>query len=156
MNKEIQKSPSSPAAKKKISTVMDEYKGGKLKSGSGKKVKDRDQAMAIALSESREALQRKYGGKGITMYKDSVNSRFQKGKVTMPKKTAKEDMLDRMMEDPRNPGAFLRNSSREFRNLPQYTKKELRMIREAEQLEMDRKFQEAYERVSGRKIPRGD
>ncbi len=42
-------------AQKKISKVMHEYGKGKLKSGrSGKKVKDRKQAVAIAISEARE------------------------------------------------------------------------------------------------------
>ena len=39
----------------KISKVMHEFKQGKLKSSSGDKVKDRKQAVAIALSEAREA-----------------------------------------------------------------------------------------------------
>jgi len=34
---------------------MKEHKEGKLKSGSGKKVKSRKQAVAIALNEAREA-----------------------------------------------------------------------------------------------------
>ncbi len=37
---------------KKIGKVMGEYKEGKLKSSSGKKVKSKDQALAIALSEA--------------------------------------------------------------------------------------------------------
>lgn len=37
----------------KVEIVMSEFKHGKLKSGSGKKVKDRKQAVAIALSEAR-------------------------------------------------------------------------------------------------------
>jgi hypothetical protein len=45
----------SPAAKKKVAKVMQEWKQGTLKSGrSDKKVKSRDQAIAIALSEARE------------------------------------------------------------------------------------------------------
>ena len=39
-------------AAKKIGKVMGEYKEGKLKSSSGQKVKSRDQAIAIALSEA--------------------------------------------------------------------------------------------------------
>ena len=38
---------------KKIGKVMSEYKEGKLKSSSGQKVKSRDQAVAIAMSEAR-------------------------------------------------------------------------------------------------------
>ena len=38
---------------RKIHKVMKEQKEGKLKSGSGKKVKSREQAVAIALSEAR-------------------------------------------------------------------------------------------------------
>jgi hypothetical protein len=36
----------------KVGKVMGEYKEGKLKSSSGKKVKSKDQALAIALSEA--------------------------------------------------------------------------------------------------------
>jgi len=39
-------------AKEKIATVMREFKEGKLRSGSGQKVKNRKQALAIALSEA--------------------------------------------------------------------------------------------------------
>jgi hypothetical protein len=41
--------------KKKVRKVMKEYKEGKLKSGSGAKVKSRKQAVAIAMSESGQA-----------------------------------------------------------------------------------------------------
>ena len=37
----------------KVRKVMGEYKRGTLKSGSGKKVTSRDQAIAIAMSERR-------------------------------------------------------------------------------------------------------
>lgn len=36
----------------KVEKVMGEFKRGKLKSSSGKKVTDRDQAVAIAMSEA--------------------------------------------------------------------------------------------------------
>ena len=45
----------STAAQKKIGKVLHEYKEGKLKSSSGKKVTKRDQAIAIGISEAREA-----------------------------------------------------------------------------------------------------
>ena len=41
--------------KRKTHKVMKEYKEGTLKSGSGKKVTKRKQAVAIALSEARSA-----------------------------------------------------------------------------------------------------
>lgn len=44
----------SKKAQDKISTVMHEYGQGKLKSSSGQKVKDRDQAVAIGISEARD------------------------------------------------------------------------------------------------------
>ena len=46
---------SSTKGKSKIHKVMKEHKEGKLKSGSGKKVKSRKQAVAIALSEARKS-----------------------------------------------------------------------------------------------------
>lgn len=51
-------------AAKKIGKVMGEYKEGKLKSSSGQKVKSRDQAVAIAMSESRALPSR--GGRTAT------------------------------------------------------------------------------------------
>jgi hypothetical protein len=39
----------------KVHKVMKEHKEGKLKSGSGKKVKSRKQAVAIALNEARKS-----------------------------------------------------------------------------------------------------
>ena len=41
--------------KAKVEKVMHEFKEGTLKSGSGKKVTDRKQAVAVALSEARHA-----------------------------------------------------------------------------------------------------
>jgi Family of unknown function (DUF6496) len=48
-------SSNSTKAKRKVHRVMKEHKEGKLKSGSGKKVKSRKQAIAIALNEARES-----------------------------------------------------------------------------------------------------
>lgn len=45
----------SSTGKRKVHKVMSEYKHGSLKSGSGKKVKSRKQAVAIALSEARHS-----------------------------------------------------------------------------------------------------
>ena len=42
------------AAGKQVETEMREFKQGKLKSGSGKKVTSRKQAIAIGLSEARK------------------------------------------------------------------------------------------------------
>ena len=42
------------AAKAKVGTVLSEFKEGTLKSGSGQKVTNRKQAIAIALSEARK------------------------------------------------------------------------------------------------------
>ena len=40
---------------RKIQKVMHEFKEGSLKSSSGKKIKSRKQAVAVALSEARQA-----------------------------------------------------------------------------------------------------
>jgi len=42
----------------KVKKVMHEYKEGELKSGSGRKVKSRKQAIAIAMSESGQSKRR--------------------------------------------------------------------------------------------------
>jgi hypothetical protein len=49
------KTTSSSKGKRKIHKVMEEHKEGTLRSGSGKKVQSRKQAVAIALSEARKA-----------------------------------------------------------------------------------------------------
>jgi hypothetical protein len=46
---------SKSTGERKIGKVMKEFKEGHLKSGSGGKVTDRKQGVAIALSEAREA-----------------------------------------------------------------------------------------------------
>jgi hypothetical protein len=43
------------AAQEKVETVMHEMKEGTLRSGSGKKVTSRKQAIAIGISEARQA-----------------------------------------------------------------------------------------------------
>ncbi|MDV3508376.1 hypothetical protein CMU89_00815 [Elizabethkingia anophelis] len=47
-------SKSSKLASKKVEKAMHEMKEGKLKTGSGKKVTSKKQAIAIGLSEARE------------------------------------------------------------------------------------------------------
>jgi hypothetical protein len=44
-----------PKAQSKVKKAVHEYKEGDLKSGSGKKVTSRKQAVAIGLSEARKA-----------------------------------------------------------------------------------------------------
>jgi len=160
MGKEISEAPSSSKAKKKIATVMGEYEKRTLRSSSGKKVTDRDQALAIALAEGRGATNRAQRGMGVTTYRDSLNRRFgnpetpmmrdvlmrKANGMSMPRKTAKEKMLEDMLEDPRKPGAFLRNAARDLRNVPEYTEKERRLMQEAKDREMDRKMREARRR----------
>ncbi|HEX4135022.1 MAG TPA: DUF6496 domain-containing protein [Bryobacteraceae bacterium] len=46
---------SKSAGRSKVKKVMHEHKEGTLKSGSGKKVASRKQAVAIALSEARKS-----------------------------------------------------------------------------------------------------
>jgi hypothetical protein len=45
--------------KRKVEKVIHEYKEGELKSSSGRKVKSRKQAVAIAMSESGQSKRRK-------------------------------------------------------------------------------------------------
>ncbi len=49
------KKSSSTRGRGKVKKVMHEYKHGELKSGSGRKVKNPKQAIAIALNEARES-----------------------------------------------------------------------------------------------------
>ena len=49
------KTSSSSKGKSKVRKVMHEHKHGTLRSGSGKKVTSRKQAVAIALNEARES-----------------------------------------------------------------------------------------------------
>lgn len=49
------KSSSLSKGRAKVQKVLEEHKEGKLKSGSGKTVKNRKQAIAIALSEARKS-----------------------------------------------------------------------------------------------------
>lgn len=51
----MSKTKYSDKAQKKVGKVVEEFKEGKLKSSSGEKVKNRKQAVAIGISEAREA-----------------------------------------------------------------------------------------------------
>jgi hypothetical protein len=53
--KSTSRKKSSGAAQKKVGRAMHEYKRGQLKSGGRAKVKSRKQAIAIGLSEARQA-----------------------------------------------------------------------------------------------------
>jgi len=58
------KKPTTKAGKnRKTHKVMSEYKHGSLKSSSGKKVKSRKQAIAIAMSESGQSYKDKGRGR---------------------------------------------------------------------------------------------
>ncbi len=63
-------------AGRKVARAMREMKQGKLKSGSGKKVKSRKQAIAIGLSEARE------GGAKVPKRKSSKSSRKSSSRKT--------------------------------------------------------------------------
>lgn len=65
---------------RKVHRVMKEHKEGKLKSGSGKKVKSRKQAVAIALNEAREA--------GARIPKKSSSKKSTSKKSTSKKRSA--------------------------------------------------------------------
>jgi uncharacterized protein DUF6496 len=69
-------------AQKKVKKVMHERKHGTLRSGSGKKVTSRKQAIAIGLSEAREA------GAKVPKKKKSASS-SKKKKTTTRKRTRK-------------------------------------------------------------------
>jgi hypothetical protein len=53
----------SPRQKRKVGKVMREHKRGALRSSSGRKVKNRKQAIAIAMSESGQSRKRRATGK---------------------------------------------------------------------------------------------
>jgi hypothetical protein len=68
---------------RKVHKVMKEHKEGKLRSGSGKKVKSRKQAVAIALSEARKS------GARIPKKKSTTSKKSTKSKKTTKRKTSK-------------------------------------------------------------------
>lgn len=61
MSKRTAKNDKALRGREKIATVMEEYKEGKLRSGSkkGPKVKSQKQALAIAFSEAKKAKKKK-------------------------------------------------------------------------------------------------
>jgi hypothetical protein len=72
----------SKGAGAKVEDAMHEMKAGKLKSGSGKKVTSRSQAIAIGLSEAREA------GEKVPRQKGAAKSSNAPAKRAAPKKAA--------------------------------------------------------------------
>ncbi len=74
----------SKKAQDKVHKVMHEYKSGDLKSGSGRKVTSRKQAIAIGISEAREK------GAKVPSKKSSSTSRKSSTKTSSRKSTAKK------------------------------------------------------------------
>jgi len=156
MGKEIQKAPSSPSAKKKIATVMDEYGKGILTSGSGKKVTNRDQALAIALAEGRGATNRAQRGMGVTTYRDSLSRRFGNPETPMMrdmlmrkaqgKSTTPERPVPRAVSDEELKAQSARIAAEKQRQAQQRVKDK----------DARKRDQEAYEKATGRKLPKGD
>jgi hypothetical protein len=72
----------SEGASEKVEEVMHEMKEGKLKTGTGKKVTSRKQAIAIGLSEARE------DGEKVPK---KPGSKKGESKAKAPKKAAKKD-----------------------------------------------------------------
>ena len=156
MGKKIQKAPSSPSAKKKIATVMDEYGKGILTSGSGKKVTNRDQALAIALAEGRGATNRAQRGMGVTTYRDSLSRRFGNPETPMMrdmlmrkaqgKSTTPERPVPRAVSDEELKAQSARIAAEKQRQAQQRVKDK----------DARKRDQEAYEKATGRKLPKGD
>ena len=71
-------------AQKKVKKVMHERKHGTLRSGSGRKVTSRKQAIAIGLSEARKA------GAKVPKKKSASSSKKKKTTRTRTRKTAKK------------------------------------------------------------------
>ena len=156
MGKEISEAPSSSKAKKKMATVMGEYKRGTLTSGSGKKVTDRDQAIAIALAEGRGATNRAQKGMGVTTYRDSLSRRFGNPETPMMrdmlmrkaqgKSTTPERPVPRAVSDEELKAQSARIAAEKQRRAEQRVKDE----------EMSEQMQQAHEKTTGRKLPKGD
>ncbi|HTN45725.1 MAG TPA: DUF6496 domain-containing protein [Flavipsychrobacter sp.] len=85
----------SKSAEDKVEKVMHEYKKGTLKSSAGKKVTSRKQAVAIGLSEAREAgekvpAKKKAAVKKTTAKKSTAKKKSSAKKSTASKKVAKK------------------------------------------------------------------
>jgi hypothetical protein len=79
----------SPSASKNVETEMKEMKAGKLKSGSGQKVTNPKQAIAIGLSEARKAGKKVPPNPNAPAKKSSAKKTAKKAaKKTAAKKTA--------------------------------------------------------------------
>jgi hypothetical protein len=77
----------SKGSQQKVERAMHEMKQGKLKSGrSGKKVKNRKQAIAIGLSEARKQGSRVPGRRSAAKKKAAPKKRRTAGKRSAPKK----------------------------------------------------------------------
>lgn len=78
----------SKKAQEKVEKVMHEKKKGTLKTGSGKKVKSRKQAIAIALSEARKAGAKVTVKKSVAKRKATVKTKSSAKKRASRKKSS--------------------------------------------------------------------
>jgi hypothetical protein len=99
------------------------------------------------MQEKAYTAKRDYAFRGLmSNLQEAVNPKT----VTMPRKTAKQTMMDRMMEDPRKPGAAMRQARRDIESAPKYTEKERAAMREVKGEEMSQKMRGAYKRFYGK------
>ena len=73
--------------KSKVTKVMREHKKGQLKSGSGKKVKSRKQAIAIAMSESGQSRNKSKRKKSARKTSRKTTGRKKTGRKKTSRKT---------------------------------------------------------------------
>jgi hypothetical protein len=77
-----------PAQKSKVTKVMREKKRGTLKSGSGKRVKSRKQAIAIAMSESGQSRRKSAStGRKTSSRKSAASTRKSSTRKATSRKT---------------------------------------------------------------------
>jgi hypothetical protein len=107
--------PEAPMARKqqrrKVGKVMHEYKEGKLRSGSGRKVKSRRQAVAIAMSESGQSRRKRPSTRKSASSRSAAGRKSETRKSTTRKSATRKSTARKSTTKRRSSGSRAKSAS---------------------------------------------
>ena len=131
------------AKQEKVGVVMKEFKEGELKSGSGKKVTDPKQAIAIALSEADKVAEDEIPEKQDEPKKAGEESALQQGEEEMAEEVKEEVKTEKKVETPAEEKPVEDACSKDA-EIKEESKKEEEVVEDKEEKDLKGKEKEAF------------
>lgn len=133
----------SESEQEKVGVVMKEFKEGELKSGSGEKVTDPKQAIAIALSEADKVAEDEIPEKQDEPKKAGEESALQQGEEEMAEEVKEEVKTEKKVETPAEEKPVEDACSKDA-EIKEESKKEEEVVEDKEEKDLKGKEKEAF------------